>query len=192
MKTYHPHVWAFAFCASLLTGALAEDLSKAKYKSNKESISAQHKAEVKSCDSLASNAKDICKEEAKAKQKIAMAELESAYEPSVKNTYKVRVAKAEGAYAIAKERCDDQSGNAKDVCVKEAMAVKTTALADAKVSEKTADAKATEKEKISDANQDAMKEKIAAQYKLAVEKCDTYSGAAKDKCVAEAKLQYAK
>ena len=40
---------------------------------------------------------------------------------------KVLVAKAESAYAVAKERCDDKSGNAKDVCVKEAKAVESRA-----------------------------------------------------------------
>lgn len=35
---------------------------------------------------------------------------------------RVQEAKATSAYATAREKCDDQSGNAKDVCVKQAKA----------------------------------------------------------------------
>jgi hypothetical protein len=53
----------------------------------------------------------------------------------------VLVAKAESAYAVAKERCDDKSGNDKDVCVKEAKAVEIKALVDAKIGKEIGEAK---------------------------------------------------
>jgi hypothetical protein len=44
----------------------------------------------------------------------------------------VRTAKADAAYELAKEKCDDLSGNAKDVCQKDAKAAQASAKADAK------------------------------------------------------------
>jgi hypothetical protein len=40
--------------------------------------------------------------------------------------YKVS-AKSEADYRVAKERCDDKSGNPKDICVEEAKAAQATA-----------------------------------------------------------------
>jgi hypothetical protein len=47
---------------------------------------------------------------------------------------KVAVAKAEAEYEVAKERCDDKSGNDKDICQKEAKATEAKAKAAAKAS----------------------------------------------------------
>ena len=52
-----------------------------------------------------------------------------------------------------------------------------------KVSEKSA-------EKQADAKKDAREDTRDAQYKVAVEKCDAMSGAAKDQCVKQAKVHY--
>ena len=54
-----------------------------------------------------------------------------------------------------------------------------------KVSDKTA-------EKRADAKKDAREDTRDAQYKVAVEKCDAMSGAAKDQCVKQAKVHYGK
>lgn len=87
---------------------------------------------------------------------------------------KVLVAKAESAYAVAKERSDDQAGNAKDVCVMEAKA-----LADAKMGME-----------IGEAKKDAATDKRDADYKVAVENCDAMAGDAKSSCVAAARTKF--
>jgi hypothetical protein len=190
MKKLHLQLLAIAVSTAFSTCALAQELSKPQYKVNKENISAAYKREKAACSSMSGNANDICVEEAKAKEKIAKADLEKQYKPGIKTTYKAKVAKAEAEYAVAKERCDDQAGNAKDVCVKEAKAIETTALADAKMTEKTSDVTANAKEKVMDARKEASDDKATAQYKLATEKCDSLAGQVKVKCVADAKLQY--
>ena len=86
--------------------------------------------------------------------------------------------KAESAYAVAKERCDDQSGNA-NVFVKEAKAVEIKALADAKMGKE-----------IGEAKKDAAADKLDADYKVAIEKCDAMAGDAKSSCVAAAKAKF--
>ena len=100
--------------------AQAASIAKTDYNAGKTSIAADYKADSAACASLAGNSKDICVEQAKGRQKVALAELEYAHTGKPADQTKVRVAKAESAYAVAKERCDDLAGNVKDVCVTEA------------------------------------------------------------------------
>lgn len=161
--------------------AQAATLSKADYQAGKTRISADYKADKAACASLAGNAKDICVEEAKAKEKVAHAELEYSYTGKHDDQIKVLEVKAKSAYAVAKEKCDDKAGNAKDVCVKEAKAIETKSLADAKLGKQ-----------IDEAKKEASEEKRDANYKVAVEKCDVLAGEAKDSCIAAAKVKFGK
>ncbi len=170
-----------AACLLALPAAHAATMTKADYKADKTRISADYKADKTACASQSGNAKDICMQEAKAREKVGLAELEYGYTGKVADRNKVLVAKAESAYAVAKERCDDQSGNAKDVCVKEAKAVEVKALADAKLGKE-----------IGEAKKDAAADKLDADYKVAIEKCDALAGDAKNSCVAAAKTRFGK
>ena len=174
---------AALLAASLLAlpVAYATTLTKADYKAGKTRISADYKVDKAACASQTANAKDICMQEAKAKEKVALAELEYGYTGKVADRNKVLVVKAETAYAVAKERCDDQAGNAKDVCVKEAKAVETKALADARMGKE-----------IGEARKDAAADKLDADYKVAIEKCNALTGDAKGSCVAAAKAKFGK
>ena len=165
----------------VLPVAYAATMTKADHKAGKSRISADYKADKSACAPQAGNAKDICVEEAKAKEKVALAELQYGYTGKAADHNKVLVAKAESAYAVAKERCDDKSGNAKDVCVKEAKAVETKALADAKMGKE-----------IRESKEDAAADKHDADYKVALEKCDALAGDAKGTCVAAAKTKFGK
>ena len=194
---------ALAVTLAFSAGAMAEGMSKVDYKAGQDKISAMYKTDKAACGSLSGNASDICKAEAKGKEKVAAAELEASYQPTSKNRYQARVAKADSDYGVAKEKCDDLAGNKKDVCVKEAKAAQTTALADAKAQMKTSDANTTANEKTADprndasqktadARKDASVDKTDAQYAVAKEKCDSFSGAAKDNCLNQAKAQFGK
>ena len=163
------------------SAANAETMSKADYKAGKSRISADYKADKSACSAQAGNAKDICVQEAKAKEKVARAELEYAYTGKSSDHNKVLVTKAKTAYSVARERCDDHSGNARDVCIKEAQAVETKTLADIRMGKE-----------IGDAKKDAAAEKRDADYKVAVEKCDALAGDAKTSCVAAAKVKFGK
>lgn len=176
------------FDLALLTAALlvlpvahAATMSKADYESTKTRIKADYKSDKAACDSQSGNAKDMCIEEGSAKEKVALAELEYGYSGKASDRNKVLVAKAESSYSVAKERCDDLAGNAKDVCVKEAKAVEVKALADAKLGKQ-----------IGEARKDAATDKRDADYKVAIEKCDSLAGDAKSSCVVNAKLRYGK
>jgi hypothetical protein len=203
MNTHRYNALAIAICCSLGASAIAQSMSKADFKLGKDRISTEYKTAKTACESMSGNAKDICVVEAKGKEKVARAELEVSYAPSVKNRYEVRIANAESTYALAKEKCDDLAGNPKDVCVKEAKAAQVIAKADAKVQMKTTDANAKANEKSSEARteaatenmstaKDASRDKMDAEYKVAKEKCDAMSGAANDTCIAQAKTRYKK
>jgi hypothetical protein len=178
----------FSLKASLIVATMlvlpmahAATMTKADYTATKTRIGADYKSDKVACASLAGNAKDICVEEAKAKEKVARAELEYGYTGKAGDRNKVAVAKAESAYAVAKEKCDDKAGNAKDVCVKEAKAVEIKALADAKLGKE-----------IGEAKKDAAADKRDADYNVAVEKCDALAGDAKASCIAAAKTKFGK
>ncbi len=182
MKTMTTLKSALAIAALLAFPlAHAEMMNKADYKAGKTKISADYKADKAGCDSLAANAKDICVEEAKAKEKNAKADLEFAYTGTLKDQNKALTAHAESTYAVAKERCDDKAGNEKDVCVKEAKAVEVKTKADIKLVKEIRAAKT-----------DAMTDKMNADYKVATEKCDALAGDAKTQCVAAAKMKFGK
>ena len=178
----------FNLKASLIVAAMlalsvgqAQAMTKPEYKADKARISADYKTDKAACAPMKANAKDICIEEAKAKEKVAKAELEFAYTGKPADQTKVAKAKAEAAYAVAKEKCDDQTGNAKDVCVKEAKAVEVKALADAKMGKQ-----------IGEAKKDAAQDKRDADYKVAAEKCESLAGDAKSSCMAAAKAKFGK
>lgn len=169
--------------AALLALPLAQaaPMAQADYKAAKIRINAEYKAEKTACGSLAGNAKDICEEQAEGNEKVALADLEYSYTGAPADHNKLMKAKAEAAYEVAKEKCDDLAGNAKDVCVKEAKAVETKALADAKLDKK-----------IGEAANDASQAKSDADYQVAAEKCDALAGDAKAGCLTAAKARFGK
>ncbi len=76
--------------------------------------------------------------------------------------------------------------------MKEAKAAHMKAKADAKVDRVAADTSNKSAEKTAEARRDAAEDKRDADYKVAIEKCDSLAGAAKDTCVTNAKVKYGK
>jgi len=173
-------------------GAWAQTGSKDARDAAVRNAEAQYRKAKATCDALAGNAKDICIEEAKGNERIAKAEAEAAYDSTPRMREKARVVRADAAYEVAKEKCDDLSGNPKDVCIKEAKAAHVKGLADAKVDRVAADERGAGSEKTMAAKREATEDKRDADYKVAIEKCDALAGAAKDNCVRDAKVRYGK
>jgi hypothetical protein len=172
--------------------APAAPISKDAYDTAVKNAEAQNKVDKDACASRSGNAKDICLAEANGKEKVAKANAEAAYKATPKAREDARVARAEATHVVAKEKCDDLSGNAKDVCVKEADAALVRAKADAKVDRVAADTQQDSTAKQADARRQAEQDKRDADYKVAVEKCDALSGSAKSTCVSDAKLRFGK
>jgi len=183
---------AMAACLLFGGGAMAQVMSSTDFSASKTRIKAEYTTDKKACDSQAGNAKDICVAGAKGKENVALAELDNSYKPTRKTQYKVGVAKGDATYEVAKQKCDDLSGNPKDVCVKEAKAALTTTKADAKVQMETAAANATASTEKKEVRADATADKRAADLKVAEEKCDAMASTTKDACMAAAKAKFGK
>jgi hypothetical protein len=179
-NTFHPRLLLLvSACLFAPLAAQAAAPTKAEYAAAKKTISEDYKAAKAACASLKANAKDICKEEADAAQNNARAELEFKASGKPADGTKVQIVKADGIYEVAKERCDDLSGNAKDVCNKEAKAAHVAAIAAAKSPNASAENRADAKEDVNE-----------AKYKAAAEKCDSLSGDAKTACIQAAKTAH--
>ena len=120
------------------SGFAADQMSKDDYKAAKDQISATYKSDKAACAKMDGNAKDVCSAEAKAKEKVALADLD--YKKSGKDSDRIKAAKvkAEQDYAVAKEKCEDKSVTDKGACKKEAKAAEDKAMADLKAEKKVA------------------------------------------------------
>jgi len=166
-----------ALCAVGMTAHAAT--TKAEHKAAAENAEMSYKSAKAGCASLAGNGKDVCVAEAKVQKAYAIAKADGEYKNTPKAIYDGRKDVASAEYDLAKAKCGAKAGNDKDVCIKEAKAVEVHAQADAKAGTK-----------ISDARADATDAKRTADYKVAIEKCDAFSGDAKDACVKEAKARF--
>jgi hypothetical protein len=178
---FSPVVRGLAVCIGTLACAGASHAAgdKAAYESAKASAKTTYEAAKAKCDALKDNAKDICVAEAKAARTRTEEQAEVAYKDTPKAREHAINEIAEADYKVAKERCDDKTGNDKDVCVKVAKAAMTKAKANAKATRVSTDAK-----------MDASKDKREADYKVAAEKCNAMTGDAKSACVKDAKAKY--
>ena len=77
-------------------------------------------ADRAACDNLGGNARDVCREQARGKERVAKAELDLAHTGSRESQDRVTAVKLDAAYDIARTRCNAQTGSAKTVCTKEA------------------------------------------------------------------------
>ena len=115
----------------------AQGISRDEYNREKDRVEADAKAAKEKCKSMKDNAKDICEAEAKANEKIAKKELDYKKNPNDKNKTDWEKMKVEGAYEVAKEKCEDQKGADQASCKKAAKADKDSKLAALKGSGKT-------------------------------------------------------
>ncbi len=151
------------------------------YNAAKDRAESEYKSATDRCKSLAGNPKDICTAEAKAARIRTVSMAEADYKQTPKARVDAITTVADADYDVAKQRCDARTGNEKDVCLKEAKAAQVRTKADAKAGGKASVARA-----------DAADDKRDADYKVAMEKCDAFAGAAKDTCQKSAKTSYGK
>lgn len=181
MSRIHKSVCAAAMGVLVVFSAPAFATTKADYNAAKDRAEADYKTASVACKSLASNANDVCVAEAKAARTKSNAMAEADYKNTPKARSEAMATAADADYDVAKQRCDAKTGNEKDVCVKEGEAAQTKTKADAKAAEKSAVAR-----------NDASSDKRDADYKVAMEKCGGFAGAAKDNCQSTAKSTYGK
>jgi hypothetical protein len=114
-----------ALCLAFAGLAFAQDptMTRDAYKSREDGIDAQYKSDSKACDDMRSYDRDVCEAQAGGKEKVTRAELDARNKPGAKATAKVKEARADAAYDVAKERCEDLRGAERAACRKDAKVV---------------------------------------------------------------------
>jgi hypothetical protein len=163
MKKMTIAAMASAISLAFSATAMANAMPKTEYKIAKKNITTEYKVAKAGCGTLLANAKDICMAEAKGKESVALAELAARNHPGRNARNDVRIAKAQAAYAVAREKCDDLAGNANDVCVKEAESARNAARTDSMPKIKTARARKTFREKSAQVRAEARTEILGAR-----------------------------
>ncbi|HET9645449.1 MAG TPA: hypothetical protein VFP68_19300 [Burkholderiaceae bacterium] len=107
-------------------------LSKDQVKAEKDRIKAAYKADKEACKPMKGNQQDICEAEAKAKEKVGLAELKYKETHSERDRQTLAETKAKADYDVAKERCEDKTGNDQNVCKKDAKAAEKAAISNSK------------------------------------------------------------
>lgn len=133
------------------------------------------------CDGVAGIPHEICVAEAKAARVRVEEEAEAAYKNTLAAYTQARMRIASAYYDRDKARCGALAGNDREVCLQQAKAYLVAARADARADRKTVEARL-----------DARDEKIDADYRVALQKCDAFAGAVKDQCVGTARAAYGK
>ena len=173
-------VWSGQTRAQVVPPAPVPD-AKTAFNTARDTAAAHYKTARARCDAVTGNPRDVCVAEAKAERVRVEEEAGAAYKNTLKAYTQARMRIADANYDRDKARCGALTGNPRDVCIKQAKATLIAAQADA-----TADRKMIE------ARSNAREDKLTAEYRVALEKCDAFAGAAKDQCVDAAKTAYGK
>ena len=161
--------------------AFGAPLSTSDYSVEKERVATDYQSARSKCSQLAGAGRTLCFVEAKTVERKAMADAEARYRGTDSARVQATIEWAEADFDLAKAKCDARAGNDRDVCIKEA-----------KAAEVRTKAEAIANEKIATIRRDTRDDVRAAEYDVAIEKCDALAGAAKDRCVADAKANYRK
>lgn len=182
MRTTHAFLLIGATLAwsSAAQAQVAPD-SKAVYQQARATAEANYKGARARCELITGNPHDLCMAEARAARVRVDEEAEAAYKNTLSAYTQARMRIASANFDRDKVRCAAVTGNDRDVCLVQAKATLVAAQADAKADRKSIEARL-----------DAREDKLAAEYRVAIEKCDAYAGAVKDQCVSTAKTAFRK
>lgn len=96
-------------------------ISRSEYRAQQDRIEDGNRSDKRACRNLRDNAEDVCKAEAEAKMKVALAELEYRRTGKALDRHKIAETRAKQNYEVAREKCDDAANrNAKANCLREA------------------------------------------------------------------------
>ncbi len=175
---------AAAFAVAFGLPAAGRAMTDGDYKSQHARVRAEERAALQKCNNLAANAKDICIAEARGAAQVATAELDArrrSFDPQARRD--LRIAKAQAEHDISKEKCDDLAGNVREVCLKDARTILQRTKSEAEADRKAGESASASRDRVASTARNA-------EYDAAVKRCDTRTGDAKDRCVADAKVRF--
>lgn len=126
-------VSATAFGISAAVDSPRSLMSPVDYSAAKRAIETETHAAIARCRDRDGQARDLCKAEVRADDRIRKADLEAQYRGTVAAAADARLARAKAQYEIAKVRCADHRGEDKLSCLRSARADKAKALEAAKL-----------------------------------------------------------
>ena len=179
-------------------GVTALTMAKDQYQSAKDAIESEYTATKASCASLSSNARELCRAEARQKYIVATAALDVNFKLSKDGSYKSLIAIADADYLVARRICDTKAGNAKSQCLKVARATQIAAKADALATDESSnanraiinDAAGREEEERTETRRDSAIDKRRTDYEIAKERCAILAQDARIMCVQESKRRF--
>ena len=121
-------VSATAFGISAAVDTPRTLMSPTDYSAAKKGIEAEIHATLSKCRDQEGQARDICKAEARAEERVRKADLDAQYRGTVAAAADARLARAKASYDVAKARCGDQRGENKLSCLRSARSEKAKAL----------------------------------------------------------------
>ena len=164
-------------------------MSKDAYEAMKDRIDASQDAELKACERLKDNARDICRTAAKGRGKVALAELKADYQPSPEADRARMIAQADLDLDVARKKCEEAKGPARDACRAKAEHVHEAAVRRAKIER----VEATRRLQANRANSGHEHVQQSADERFAAEKARCgMLGEERDSCLADAKKRYGK
>jgi hypothetical protein len=126
-------VSAAAFGISTAVDSPRSLMSPVDYGEAKQAIEGETRMALARCRDQDGQAKDVCKAEARAEERVRKADLEAQYRGTVGAAADAKLARAKAQYEVAKAKCSDQRGEDKLSCLRNARADKAKALAEAKL-----------------------------------------------------------
>jgi osmotically-inducible protein OsmY len=109
------------------------------YKAAINKSDADYKTAKSACDAQSANAKDVCEAQAKVARANAESTAALQFKNDKKSVEKAQINVADANYDLAKEQCDNRTGNDKDSCLSGAKQQHTAWVNDAKAGKKAAD-----------------------------------------------------
>ena len=106
-------------------------MSRGDYQLAKRAIEAGTRLTIASCRTVQGGEREICKAEARAGERVRLAELQARYHGTVAALEDARLARVRAAYDVARARCTVHQAGARVACLREAREGKTRALAEA-------------------------------------------------------------
>jgi hypothetical protein len=108
-------------------------MSRADYTVAKKAIESETRVSLGRCRDVDGVARDVCKAEVRAEERIKKADLDARYHGTVAAAADARLARAKAQYDVAKAKCSNYGSEQKIDCLQSARAEKARALADAKL-----------------------------------------------------------
>ena len=112
-------------------------MSPIDYGEAKRVIEADSRQAIGKCRDEDAPARDVCKAQARAEERVRKADLEARYRGTVAAAAEAKLARAKAQYEIARAKCGNERGEDKLSCLRSARADKAKALTEAKVASTT-------------------------------------------------------